>query len=157
MNVSTGSEGETPATLAKAIAAHRFVAGMKPEYISRLVEVSMFKQFDRDEIIFKEGGPANRFYLICRGKIAVESHTRTQAARLIQLIGEDEVLGWSWLFAPYSWHFTARVIEPATAIFFYGSRLREVCDNDPAFGYDVMQRVAAIVVDRLQLTRAKLP
>lgn len=142
--------------LAEAVAAHRFVAGMKPEHLKRLLDVAMFKRFKRDEILFREGDPANRFYLVCQGQIALESGRDAEAASLIQWIGANEVLGWSWLFPPYYWHFSARVVEPGTAIFFYGTRLRQQCDDDPAFGYDLMKRVAAIVIERLQATRRKL-
>jgi CRP/FNR family transcriptional regulator, cyclic AMP receptor protein len=143
-------------TLAYAIASHSFVAGMKPEYLQRLQESAMFKQFDRDELIFREGEPANRFYLICSGKIMVESRGTGEKTSIVQLLGEGDVLGWSWLFPPYYWHFGARTIEATSAIFFYGTRLREQCDDDPAFGYDLMKRVAAIVIKRLQITRAQL-
>jgi CRP/FNR family transcriptional regulator, cyclic AMP receptor protein len=116
----------------------------------------MFKQFHRDEIVFCEGEPANRFCLICQGKIALESRGNGESAPLVQFIGEDEVLGWSWLFPPYYWHFTARAVEPTDAIFFYGTRLREQCEEDPAFGYDLMKRMAAVVIKRLQITRVQL-
>jgi CRP-like cAMP-binding protein len=156
MNVIIGGKSETTPPLAGAIAAHRFVADMKPEHLKKLVEVAMFKQFERDEMIFKEGDPANRFYLVCQGKIALESGHNPDAPPLIHLIGEDEVLGWSWLFPPYNWHFSARAVEPTTAIFFYGTRLREECEDDPAFGFELMKRVAAIVIQRLQVTRVQL-
>lgn len=156
MNAIVGSKGEAMPPLAQAIAAHRFVADMQPAHLKKLVDVAMFKQFERDEMIFREGDPANRFYLICQGKIALESGHNPDAPPLIHLIGEDEVLGWSWLFPPYYWHFSARAVEPTTAIFFYGTRLREECEDDPAFGFDLMKRVAAIVIQRLQITRVQL-
>ena len=155
MKTNSGSKSEGTSSLAEAIAAHRFVAKMKPEHLSRLVDVAMFKQFKVDEIIFREGDRANRFYLICQGKIALETSRDNEAAPLIQMLCEDEVLGWAWLFPPYYWHFTARAVEPAKAIFFYGTRLREECDDDPAFGYDLMKRVAAVVIKRLQISRAQ--
>jgi len=68
MNVIIGGKSETTPPLAGAIAAHRFVADMKPEHLKKLVEVAMFKQFERDEMIFKEGDPANRFYRFARAK-----------------------------------------------------------------------------------------
>ncbi len=142
--------------LAEAIAAHRFVAGMKPEHLKKLLAVAMFKQFERHEIVFREGEPANRFYLICRGKIALQSRGYGEPAPLVQFVGEDEVLGWSWLFPPYYWHFTARAVEPTCAIFFYGTRLRDQSDADPAFGYELMRRVAAVVTKRLQISRVQL-
>ena len=147
---------ETVPPLAKAIATHRFVAGIKPEHLKRLVDAAMFRKFDRDEVVFREGDPANRFYLISHGKIALESRRNDESAPLVQFVGAGEVLGWSWLFPPYYWHFDARAVEPTSAIFFYGTRLREQCEHDPEFGYDLMKRVAAIVIKRLQSARLEL-
>lgn len=152
--VQGNREAEPP--LAKAIAAHRFVAGMKSDHLKKLVDAAMFKQFERDEIVFREGDPANRFYLICEGKVALESRRNEECAPLVQFVGANEVLGWSWLFPPYYWHFDARAVEPTTAIFFYGTRLREQCEQDPELGYDLMKRMAAIAIKRLQGARVEL-
>jgi CRP/FNR family transcriptional regulator, cyclic AMP receptor protein len=156
MNAIMEHKNETITTLAEAIAAHRFAAGMKPEYLKRLTDAAMFKQFEADEIVFREGEPANRFYLIRTGKIALESKSYGDSAPLVQIVGEDEVLGWSWLFPPYYWHFGARAVEPTDVIFFYGTRLRAQCEEEPAFGYELMKRMATIVIKRLQITRVQL-
>ncbi|HUD48422.1 MAG TPA: cyclic nucleotide-binding domain-containing protein [Candidatus Baltobacteraceae bacterium] len=156
MNAIIEIKNDTVQTLAATIAAHRFAATMKPEHLSRLAEVALCKQIGPGENIFNEGEPANRFYLICQGKVALESRGDGESAPLVQFVGQDEVLGWSWLFPPYYWHFSARAVEPTNAIFFYGTRLRAECEKDPAFGYDLMKRMAAIVIRRLQITRVQL-
>jgi hypothetical protein len=66
------------------------------------------------------------------------------------------VLGWSWLFPPYLWHFDARAVTPPKAIFFYGTRLRELCEENHDLGYELMKRVSEIVIRRLQATRREL-
>jgi CRP-like cAMP-binding protein len=156
MKTAAGQKCEPAPPLAGVIATHRFVTGMNSGHLERLLGAAMFKQFERDEVVFREGDPANRFYLIVRGRIALESRCQGQSAPLVQLVGEGEVVGWSWLFPPYYWHFSARAVEPTKAVFFYGTRLREQCEEDPAFGFDLMKRVAAIVIQRLQVTRAQL-
>jgi CRP-like cAMP-binding protein len=74
----------------------------------------------------------------------------------MQTLGPGEVLGWSWLYPPFSWLFTARTLTPVTAIFFYGSRLRERCEADHELGYELMKRTAETAVKRLQVTRERL-
>ncbi len=143
-------------TLATTIAEHRLFKNLAPRYLALLTEVAMFKEFAADEVIFKEGDPANRFYLILDGEVALESARRDDPSVLLQTIGRDDVLGWSWLFPPYYWHFDARATEPTKAIFFYGTWLRENCERDHDFGYEMMKRMSAIIIARLQATRKKL-
>src|SRR5258708_28432944 len=66
------------------------------------------------------------------------------------------VLGWSWLFPPYRWHFSARVVEPVRAIALDGTCLRTKGEEDHDLGYELMKRVAQIMMERLQATRVQL-
>ena len=116
----------------------------------------MRMRYETGELIFREGDPANRFYLIEQGRVSLESHRRDEASVAVQVIGPGDVLGWSWLFPPYYWHFDARALEPTAAIFFYGTRLREQCEQDHDFGFEMMKRMTQVVIHRLQATRKQL-
>ena len=142
--------------LAALIERHALFKGMAPHHLKLLAEVAMLKEFAAGEIIFREGDPANRFYLILEGEVALESSQADRPPTIIQTIRADDVLGWSWLFPPFYWRFDARATQRTKAIFFYGTWLRESCDRSPEFGYEMMKRMAAVMVQRLQATRRKL-
>ena len=59
------------------------------------------------------------------------------------------------MFPPYVWHFTARAIEPAKAIFFYGTTLREYCETNHSLGYELFKRITP-EMRRLQAARKKM-
>ena len=143
-------------TLEAAISDHPFLKDLSPRHLQTLIDSAMPLEFEANQTIFREGDPANRFYLIQSGKVALETSAKDQEPRLMQTIGAGDVLGWSWLFPPYYWHFDARAMEPTKAIFFYGTRLREQCEEDHDLGYELMKRMAGIVIDRLQATRKQL-
>jgi len=65
-------------------------------------------------------------------------------------------LGWSWMCSPYTWQFTARATAPTTAIFFYGTIVREYCERDHSLGYELLKRMTAIMVRRMQAARQKM-
>ena len=75
---------------------------------------------------------------------------------IIDTIGAGDLLGWSWIFPPYIWHFTARAVELTNSIFFYGTILREYCDKDSALGYELFKRMSEVMIRRLQGTRTQL-
>lgn len=138
------------------IGGHPFLRDLRPAHLHLLADSAMRVRYEAGELIFREGDPANRFYLIEQGRVSLESHRRDEAPVAIQVIGAGDVLGWSWLFPPYYWQFDARSLEPTTAIFFYGTRLREQCEQDHAFGYEILKRMTQVVIDRLQATRKQL-
>jgi CRP-like cAMP-binding protein len=138
--------------LENAVLTHPFVKGMSAAHLQVLTQCAMLTQFEPGQTLFHEGDIANRFYLIQQGKVILETHTRHGAVVTIETVGAGEVVGWSWLFPPYYWHFSACALEATQAIFFYGTRLRECCEEDTELGYQLMRRVATVLMHRLQAT-----
>jgi CRP-like cAMP-binding protein len=153
-------ENRTPSDrteLEAQVAAHPFFIGMNAHYIRLLSDCAMATRFAKDQVIFRAGETANRFYLIERGKVVLESEPDAGGAPvIIDTISAGDLLGWSWIFPPYIWHFTARAVEPTRSIFFYGTILREYCDKDPALGYELFKRMSEVMMRRLQRARGEL-
>jgi CRP/FNR family transcriptional regulator, cyclic AMP receptor protein len=148
---------ETPReSMATRVALHPFLVGMKRDQLALLTDCAMSVQFEEGQIIFHEGEIANRFYLIESGKVVLESGIRSADSVVIDVIGAGDLLGWSWMFPPYMWRFTARAIEPTSAIFFYGTILREYCERDDSLGYELFKRLAPIMIQRMQSARERL-
>ena len=55
-----------------------------------------------------------------------------------------------------AYEFDVRALTPVRAFQLDGVCLRDKCDQDPRFGYELMQRFAQIAVQRLQATRLRL-
>jgi CRP/FNR family transcriptional regulator, cyclic AMP receptor protein len=156
-------EQQTLGTLMKAsnalnegITNHPLFRGMKPEHLGVLQDGAKTVQFKAGDVLFREGDPADQFYVIERGKIALEAHEPGDGTVLVQTLGPGDVLGWSWLFPPFSWHFQARAIEPTCATVLGGAHLLTTAERDHEFGYELMKRVAQVVIHRLQATRKQL-
>ena len=141
--------------LEAAVAAHPFLIGIGAPHIRLLADCAMRSQFIAGQVIFQKGETANRFYLIERGRVALESSTGGEVVRIDE-VGPGDLLGWSWIFPPYVWHFDARAIEATTAIFLYGTILRDYCENDPVLGYELFKRMSEVMMRRLQAARVKL-
>jgi CRP/FNR family transcriptional regulator, cyclic AMP receptor protein len=112
--------------------------------------------FRRGERLFQEGGAADTFFLVRRGRVALTIHVPGRGDVMIETLEAGDVVGWSWLFPPYRWHFDAVAAEDVGAVAFDGACLRRKCDEDPALGYELMRRFAAVMIGRLQQTRLRL-
>ena len=143
-------------SLKHLLGCHPFFAGMKPEHLEIIAQGATKTAFSVGDFLFVEGEPANHFYLISSGRIALEAHEPADGTILLQTIGPGDVLGWSWLFAPYVWHFRARAAEPVKLISLNAAHLLIVAEENRDFGYELMKRVAQVLIRRLQTTRRQL-
>lgn len=144
-------------TLEPTLAEHPFFKGLEPKYLKLITGCASNVRYDhRGEYIFREGEPASHFYIIRQGKVALEVFAAQRGPITIETIEAGEVLGWSWLFPPYRWHFSARIIEPIRAIILDGICLRNKGEEDHDLGYELMKRVSRIMMERLQATRLQL-
>jgi CRP-like cAMP-binding protein len=134
---------------------HPFLAGMSEEQLTTLAGMASYVHYAADEVVFREGDPASRCFLIETGEVAVQTHVAGKSVTVYSVpVGEP--LGWSWLFPPYRCHYDARATHATSAVFFDATILREQCERDPALGYELMKRMAGVIADRLQATRQKL-
>jgi CRP/FNR family transcriptional regulator, cyclic AMP receptor protein len=143
-------------SLERALTEHPFLAGLDRRYARQLVALAAYQSFPAHQVIFDEGQPANEFYLICKGKVAIETALLGCESLVIQALGPGEVLGWSWLLPPYQWHYSARAAEPTDVVTLDGKALRARCEADHDLGYEMMKRFALVIVQRLAATRARL-
>jgi CRP/FNR family cyclic AMP-dependent transcriptional regulator len=130
--------------------------GLDPEALGLIAGCASNVHFDQGAVLFREGDPADTFFLIRHGTVALEMFVPARGAAVIETIEAGEVVGWSWLFPPYRWHFDARALTQLRATAFDGACLRGKCDEDPALGYELMSRFAQVLIERLQWTRLRL-
>lgn len=130
--------------------------GLEQRHLDRIAGCGTNCGFAAGEVIAREGDPADTFYVIRHGRVALETSAPVGGSLLITTLGDGTVVGWSWLIPPYRWRFDARAVEETRAIAFDGACLRGKCDSDHELGYVLMQRFAQIILDRLQATRLQL-
>jgi CRP/FNR family cyclic AMP-dependent transcriptional regulator len=130
--------------------------GLEPDALSLIAGCASNVRFDQGAVLFREGGAADTFFLVRHGTVALELFVPARGAAVIETIEAGEVVGWSWLFPPYRWHFDARALTQLRATAFDGACLRGKCDEDPALGYELMSRFAQVLIERLQWTRLRL-
>ena len=142
--------------LERIIAEHPFLAGLDPGFTSLMVGCAKNVRFSRGDYIYREGDPADQFYLMREGKVAVEIFAPQRTPIIVTTLGEGEILGWSWLLPPYQWKLNARAIENVRAIALDGKCLRNKCEQNHDLGYEVLKRFARIIEQRLEDTRMQL-
>jgi CRP/FNR family transcriptional regulator, cyclic AMP receptor protein len=143
-------------TLEAILTGHPFFEGLEPRFMQLVTGCASNVRYKSGEYIFREGEPAEHFYIIRHGKVALETQGAQRGRIVIETMEDNEVLGWSWLFPPYRWHFSARALQETRAIALDGACLRAKGEADHDLGYALAMRVARIMMERLQATRLQL-
>lgn len=112
--------------------------------------------FTAGQRLFDEGQEARGCWLIRTGAVNLETVAPGRPHLIVQTLGADDVLGWSWFIEPRQWHFGAVATEASTAVEFDTDRLRELAATDTALGYQLARGLFEALLQRLQNTRARL-
>jgi CRP/FNR family transcriptional regulator, cyclic AMP receptor protein len=142
--------------LERIIAECPFFAGLDHAYLDLVVGCASNVRFDKGAYIFREGTPADTFYLVREGKVAVEIFAPHRQSMVIATIAEGEILGWSWLLPPYVWKFNGKAQQNVRAIALDGKCLRGKCEQNHDLGYEILKRLVQVVEHRLDDARFQL-
>ena len=143
-------------TLEPIIQATPFFQDLEERYIELITRCAKNERFAEGQVVFREGDAADQFYLIRSGLVSVQFMIPHRGLTTILTASEGEILGWSWLFPPYRWHFDARAQQPTHALAFDGKCLRGKCEEDHDLGYEIFRRFMQVITERLESTRLQL-
>lgn len=147
---------QVPSTLEQHLATHPFLAGVPAEFQSFLCDCASLRRFGSQQEIFQEGAEADHFYLIISGKVALEATVPPHGRLSIDTLGAGDALGWSWLFPPHQWCFTATTMAPTDVISFGAVLLRQKASENPDFARELLTRITRVLVERLEATRREV-
>lgn len=143
-------------SIADYLSGHPFFAGLDEAAIADLAGCARNEHVRTGDYLFRAGTEATHFYVVTRGRIALELHSPGAGPQMLDSAGEGEVLDWPWLIPPHRWFFDGRAVEPTSVVSLDSACLRGKCDADPALGYQLVRRVAQLMSHRLQATRVRL-
>lgn len=146
----------TTESFERILGEHPFFKGLAQPHLATVVGCAANVTFDAGQRICRTGEDANSFYVVRHGSVGVEITAPGRGPVTIETVGDGDVLGWSWLFPPYKWHFDARARTFVRALALDGACLRGKCDQDPLLSAALIRRFAQVIVERLEATQLQL-
>jgi CRP/FNR family transcriptional regulator, cyclic AMP receptor protein len=143
-------------SLETVLRAHPFLSGLAEHHLLSLVGCAKNVRFQDGDFLCREGEQADYFYLIREGEAALDIRLPERGGIRVDTLGPDDILGWSWLVAPYVWHFDARAVGGVRALVLDGLCLRKKSEEDHDLGYELLKRFAPLIEQRLTATRLQL-
>jgi CRP-like cAMP-binding protein len=144
------------ASIVTLIERHGFFVGIPQRMAAAIGALAVERKVAMDEMLLRQGEPANHVFLVYSGKVSVELFAPGRDPIVVEQLGAGDVVGWSWLCLPYRWSFDARAVEPSTVIDIDAAALRARFDADPALGYEVLRRFVPVMSRRLSSSRERM-
>ncbi len=143
-------------SLAQIISGHALFSGLDETFLDLVTGCSKNTRFDDGAYLGREGAPADELFLIRHGQVSLQIAAPGRGSVSFMTAGPGETIGLSWLVPPYRWTYDARAAGLVRAIAIDAACLRNKCEADHDLGYEVMKRLAPVLVDRLHSTRLQM-
>ena len=142
-------------TIDQYLSEHQFFRGLNAATTELLAGCAVNVHMRPGEFLFREGEPADHFFLLRHGRVAIEVRTPARGV-VLDALEDGDVVGWSWIIPPYRWTFDAHATADTSAVRFDAACLRAKCDADPEVGYELTKRCLQVMNRRLQSARIRL-
>jgi len=135
----------------------RCLENLTDEMLFRMLpEVEKYK-FEKNDIIFKQGDPADLFYMLKKGSLLLERRISDRLTISICAIKPGYSFGWSGIL-PESASYTLEAIcsEPCEVLAIRKKDIIEIMENDHTLGYLFTRKILLILKQRLDNRTSKL-
>ena len=142
--------------IAQELREHPFFEAFDEETLAFVAGCGMNVVYKVDEQLAREGEPANEFFVVKKGRLALEMHSSERGRLQLETLDAGDLFGWSFMVPPYRWPVSARAVQVVHTIRMDGECIRKKCDEDPRLGYTMMRQFAVMMARRLDATRMQL-
>lgn len=119
--------------------------------LDNLTQIVDVLKFDKDEIIFNEGEPSDRFYMLKSGQVLLEQKISDRVTTCVAAIKSGYSFGWSAMIQDNLYTFAAVCEEPCEVLSFKSEKIRTLFQRDPEMGMRMHQRLLVIIKKRLDI------
>ncbi len=128
--------------------------GLNQQTLDLLVPRFAYETFAEDEVVFEQDAPAEKLYILVDGKVEIRFKPDDGEQLIVTEIEEGGVFGWSSALGRESYTSCAVSIGESTSFSVLGEELKQLCEQYPDTGIIILERLAAVIAQRLQKTHA---
>ena len=125
------------------------LAHLTDDMKERLAQIIDILKFDKDEILFTEGEPADRFYMLRSGTVLLEQRISDKVTACVGSVKPGFSFGWSAMVDNGVYTTEAVCTEPSEIYSFKRDKINNLFEQDPKMGFLIYQRLLEIIKKRL--------
>ena len=131
--------------------------GLNVKQLQRLSKDFVETSFQAGEIIFSQGEPAQKLYILIEGEVTLGIKAKGEIdITAYSASKKGEVFGLPSLTKPYQSNVTATCNKKTKVLCIRGETLRKLMKDDSKMGMAIMNRIAETYLSRLNSTRAMI-
>jgi CRP/FNR family cyclic AMP-dependent transcriptional regulator len=124
---------------------------------ARLAPLFAAVSFGPDQVVFNQGDPATRLYILREGQVALRLYPEDGGCLTIALIQAQGIFGWSAVLGRERYTSAAVSVSAAQAVALEGRALRRLLRGDVRLGRRLLGRLTLALADRGAAPDAELP
>jgi CRP/FNR family cyclic AMP-dependent transcriptional regulator len=133
-----------------------FTAGLPDHVIEQISAVSLVIDYPAGTVIFREGHVSHTLHIVSSGCVALDMCVPARGCLRLLSLGPGDMVAWSALLGRGEMTATAVAVEDTQTIAISAPKLLEICELNHNVGYQIMQRMARALSQRLVATRLQL-
>jgi CRP-like cAMP-binding protein len=120
---------------------------MGKDFVKEIMGISVAESHKQGEFLFREGDPANAFYVLLKGRVKLSLGETGQVVYIVSRAGE--AFGWSSLIGRQNFSAAAECIAPTKLLKFDNEKLQKILEKSPANSLILFKRLAELLGNRL--------
>jgi len=132
----------------KQVAALPLFHDLNDAQLILLDEVFEHCSFQKEQVIFRQGDPANHLYVLCSGEVVIRYKPYDGPPLVVARIAVGGVFGWSVALGRAAYTSAAIAIVPSTALRASTQKLYNLSLTDPETSSLLMERLSAVIAER---------
>ena len=126
--------------------------GLDLDEISKIMGFAERKNYNKGDFVFAQDDEARKLYVIEKGLVNIVLQIRPTTHLTIVTEAKGGAFGWAAVLPPHRHTATATCLEPCQLLEIDGSKLREICYQEPQLGVKFMEGMARFIAVRLRNT-----
>ena len=121
--------------------------GMDSDFVTELMDIATKETHEAGTVLFSEGDPANRFYVLLRGRVRIDIGEDEQFFYSVCHAGE--AFGWSGLIERERYASSGTCMEQTILLFFDVKDIQRLAEDNPVNGMMFYKKLASLLGERL--------
>jgi CRP-like cAMP-binding protein len=130
--------------------------GITPQQLDEISRLAFPCNFSTDEVVFEQDQYAEYLYILLSGEVCIRFKPYDGELINVARLGEGQVFGWSSVLGRAIYTSAAVCTSPAECAKIRGRDLQTLCQNHPDTGIIIMERLAAVIAERLSETNEQI-